>query len=157
MKTMKYEIKSRWDSKILFTADVASFALAVVTAIKSGANLSGANLHSANLYSANLYSANLRSANLYSANLYSANLRSAKDISVLADAQSSIIADGNIVGWKKCLNNVIVKLLIPQKAKRSNATGRKCRAEFVQVLRVFGANEGISQHDNKTVYRKGET
>ena len=47
-------------------------------------------------------------------------------------------------------------MLIPQKARRSNATGRKCRAEYAKVLRVFGAAEGISQYDDKVVYRKGE-
>ena len=61
------------------------------------------------------------------------------------------------MGWKKCKNNVIVKLLIPQKARRSNATGRKCRAEYATVLQVFGASEGISIYDPKVVYRKGET
>jgi len=76
--------------------------------------------------------------------------------SELIQAQTSIVSEGNVVGWKKCQGNVIVKLLIPQKARRSNATGRKCRAEYAQVLRVFGATEGISIHDGKTVYRKGE-
>jgi uncharacterized protein DUF5758/pentapeptide repeat protein len=120
------------------------------------ADLQYANLRSANLRSANLQSANLRSADLQYANLRSANLRSAKN-SELAQAQTSIVSEGNIVGWKKCRNNVIVKLLIPQKAKRSNATGRKCRAEYAQVLRVFGADEGISTYKSDVIYRKGET
>jgi Family of unknown function (DUF5758)/Pentapeptide repeats (8 copies) len=174
---MKIEIKSQWNSKILFTAEVASLALAVQAAVKAGADLGGANLYGADLGGANLYGAdlggadlggadlggadlrraNLGGANLGGADLRRANLGGAKNIPTLADAQSVIVPEGNIVGWKKCLNNVVVKLLIPQKAKRSNATGRKCRAEFVQVLRVFGATEGISQHDSKTVYRKGET
>jgi hypothetical protein len=75
----------------------------------------------------------------------------------LAQARTVILPEGNLVGWKKCIGNVIVKLLIPQKALRSNATGRKCRANFVKVLRIFNGTEGISQHDGKTLYRKGET
>jgi hypothetical protein len=132
----------------------------------SGANLSGADLYGANLYGAHLSGANLYGANLYGAdlsgaNLYGANLRSAKN-SELAQTQTIIVPEGNLVGWKKCRNNVIVKLLIPQKAKRSNATGRKCRAEYVQVLRVFGqdgktADEGISTYNSSVVYRKGDT
>ena len=143
---MKIEIKSRWDSTVLFTAEAASILLAVQAAIKSGADLSRADLSGANLSGANLSRANLSGANLYGAKN-----------GALAEAQTSIVSEGNIVGWKKCLNGVIVKLLIPQKAKRSNATGRKCRAEYATVLRIFGASEGISQHDGKTVYRKGET
>ena len=120
------------------------------------ANLSSANLSSANLSSANLRGANLSSANLRGAKLYGANLSSAKNAE-LPIARTVILPEGNLVGWKKCKNNVIVKLLIPQKARRSSASGRKCRAEYVQVLRVFGAEQGISQHDGKTIYRKGET
>ena len=129
--------------------------LAVEAARKAGANLSGANLRSANLSGADLRSANLRSANLSGADLRRADLSGALN-SELAQAQVSIVSEGNVVGWKKCRDNVIVKLLIPQKAKRSNASGRKCRAEYVQVLRVFGSDLGISSHDGKTEYRKGE-
>lgn len=59
-------------------------------------------------------------------------------------------------GWKKCKNGVLVKLQIPAKAKRSSATSRKCRAEFVEVLEVIGADIGISRHDGVTAYKKGE-
>ncbi len=61
-----------------------------------------------------------------------------------------------MIGWKKCQDNVIVKLAIPEEAKRSHAFGRKCRAEFADVLEVIGADVGISQHDDKTEYRVGE-
>jgi hypothetical protein len=91
------------------------------------------------------------------ANLYGANLYGAKSVPELAAAQTILLPEGPIIGWKKCQNNVIVKLLIPYKARRSNATGRKCRAEFVKVLQVFGAEIGISTHNNTTQYRKGET
>jgi hypothetical protein len=222
---MKFEIKSRWDSTILFTAETASLLLAVEAAIKSRANLSGANLSDANLSGANLSRADLSYANLSYANLSDANLSGANlsranlsranlsdanlsganlsyanlsdanlsganlsradlsranlsdanlsganlsraDLSYadlsgvvngeLALAKTIILPEGNLVGWKKCKNNVIVKLLIPQKALRSSASGRKCRASYVQVLRVFNGVEGVSIHDCKTTYRKGE-
>ena len=197
---MKFEIKSRWDSKILFTAEAASLLLALEAAIKAGINLSGADLSGADLseadlsgadlsgadlskaylYKADLSKANLSGADLsgadlseadlsgadlseadlskaylYKADLSGADLSGAKN-SELVQAQTSILPEGNLVGWKMCRNNVVVKVLIPQKARRSNATGRKCRAEYVQVLQVFGAEEGISRHDGKTAYRKGE-
>jgi hypothetical protein len=131
----------------------------------SGANLSGANLRWANLRGANLSRANLSGANLSGAdvsgaNLSGADLRGATDIPALAQAQTVIVPEGNLVGWKKCRNGVIVKLLIPQHARRSNATGRKCRAEYVKVLRVYGAECGESEYEVNgaaTIYRKGET
>ena len=173
---MKIEIKSRWNSTVLFTAEAASLLLALEAAAKVGANLGSANLGGANLGGANLGGAYLRGAylgganlgsanlegaylegaNLEGANLRGANLRSAKNAE-LAWAQTKITPEGNLVGWKKCKDNVIVKLLIPQNAKRSNATGRKCRAEYAKVLRIFNGSKGISQWDSKTIYRKGET
>jgi hypothetical protein len=128
----------------------------------SGANLYGADLSGANLYGADLSGADLRSANLYGADLRSADLRSAdprsaKNIPILAAAQSSIVPEsGQFTGWKKCKDGVLVRLIIGKKARRSNASGRKCRAEYVKVMEVIGAKIGISQHDNKTEYRVGK-
>ena len=173
---MKIEIRSKWGSTLLFTCEAASLGLAVVAAVKAGANLSRADLSRADLYGANLSWANLSGANLSRANLSGANLSwadlsganlSRADLSranlsgaknsELALARTSILPEGNLVGWKRCRGGVIAKLLISQKTRRSNGTGRKCRAESAKVLQVFGAAEGVSKHDGKTVYRKGKT
>ena len=122
----------------------------------SWANLSGANLSGANLSGADLSWANLSGANLSGANLSGADLSGAEN-SKLCIAQTRILPEGDIIGYKKCSNNVIVKLLIPSDAKRSSAFGRKCRAEFAKVLEVFGAEYGIAMYDNKTKYIAGET
>jgi uncharacterized protein YjbI with pentapeptide repeats len=132
----------------------------------SGANLSGAHLSRANLSGANLSGAHLSGAHLSRADLSGADLSGAHlsraDLSgaagaELAIARTRILPDeGAIIGWKKCRGGVIVKLLIPAEAKRSHAFGRKCRAEWVEVLEVFGAEFGLSMHDATTVYRKGE-
>ena len=138
-----------------------------------GANLRGADLSGVDLYGANLYGADLSGADLYGANLYGANLREVNLFGAdlygakngdLVKAQTVIVPEGDIIGWKKCLDNVIVKLLIPKEAKRSNATGRKCRAEYVEVLDLIYGNDkrkkvekAISSHDKKTEYKKGET
>ena len=121
----------------------------------SGANLSGANLSRAELSGANLYGANLYGADLSRANLYGADLREANGADY-AIAKTRILPDGDIIGWKKCKNGVLVKLLIPADAKRSHAFGRKCRAEFADVIEVIGSDVGISMHDEKTEYRAGE-
>ena len=122
----------------------------------SRANLSGANLSGAYLSGANLSGANLSDANLSGANLSRANLSDAKNAE-LAIAKTRILPEGALIGWKKCMNGVIVKLRIPEEAKRCHAFGRKCRAEYAEVLEVIGAEFGVSQHDQKTKYIKGET
>jgi hypothetical protein len=120
-----------------------------------GADLSYANLRDANLSYANLRDANLRFANLSYANLRDANLRDAKDADY-AIAQTRILPDGDLIGWKKCKDGVIVKLRIPEDAPRSHAFGRKCRAKFADVIEVIGADIGIASHDKKTEYKAGE-
>ena len=173
---MQFEIKNRFTSTVIFKADAESIKATLLLAVKSGADLSGADLYradlsGANLSGANLYGANLRGADLCGAdlyrvdlsgadlsgaNLYGADLSGAKEIPLLAAAQSSIVPEkGQITGWKKCKDNVLVELLVGKNAKRSNATGRKCRAEYVKVLAVIGAEVGISQYDNNTEYRVG--
>lgn len=109
------------------------------------ANLSGADLSRADLSRANLSRANLSRAD---------NIE--KEIEELLISYTSILPEGDIIGWKMCKNNVIVKLKIHADSKRSNATGRKCRAEFVEVLEIFNGKEGISKHDGITKYSKGD-
>ena len=149
-------IVSRWTGKILFSVAAASLKDAVLRAIKAGAGLSRANLSGADLSGADLSGANLSGANLSGADLYGANLKEPKNAEVILARTSIVPESGQFTGWKKCNNNVIVKLLIGKNARRSNASGRKCRAEYVKVLEVFGAEFGVSQHDYKTEYRSGK-
>jgi hypothetical protein len=126
-----------------------------------GVNLYGVNLYGVNLYGVNLYDANLSGANLYGVNLSGADLRHA-DLrhakgAELAIARTRIIPDeGEVIGWKKCRDNVLVKLLVPATAKRSHAFGRKCRASKAKVLEIVGADEAHSLHDNEFIYRVGK-
>ena len=107
---------------------------------------------------ADLSGANLYRANLSGADLYGANLSGADNIPEKVAAITRILPDeGDVTGWKKCLDGVIVKLLIKGSTPRSNATGRKCRAREADVLEVFGADVGISKYDNETIYEVGET
>jgi hypothetical protein len=120
----------------------------------SRAYLSGADLSGAYLSGADLSRADLSGADLSGAYLSGADLSGAEDAD-LAIARTRILPEGDLIGWKQCNDSVIVKLRIPADAKRSSAFGRKCRAEFADVLEVIGADVGISQHDNKTEYRVG--
>ena len=121
----------------------------------AGAYLARANLARAYLAGAYLAGANLARANLAGANLADANLADAKNAD-FAIAQTRILPEGDLIGWKKCAQGVIVKLRIPEAAKRSHAFGRKCRAEYADVIGVIGADVGISQHDGRTEYRVGQ-
>ena len=172
------QIKHRYTGAVLYehepTDEQQASGLAMRAALEAavkcnadlrGANLSDANLRGANLSGANLSGANLSGANLSGANLSGANLRGAnlRDAYLsgaagadLAIATTRILPDGDLIGWKKCRHGVIVKLRIPAEAKRSHAFGRKCRAEFADVLEVIGAEVGISSHDGKTEYRTGQ-
>jgi len=121
----------------------------------SGANLSGANLSGANLSGADMSGANLSGACLSRANLSRAILSGAIGAE-LAKAQTEIVPrEGEVVGWKKCAGGVLVKIRVPPDARRSNATGRKCRAEWVEVLEVVGAGHAVSGRDGKTRYEVG--
>ena len=122
----------------------------------TSANLTSADLTSANLRYADLTSANLTSANLTSANLTSTDLTSAVNAELAIARTRTIPSEGSIVGWKKCSSGVLVKIKVPDDAKRSNAFGRKCRAAFVDVLQVVNAEFGISIHDGKTRYEVGQ-
>ena len=135
----------------------------------SDADLSGADLHGANLRSAYLSAANLRSADLSADDLRGANLHGA-NLSELTVAQTSILPDeGDIIGWKKAITldgaPIIVKLLIPADAQRSNATGRKCRASTARVLDLQDKQgnslppdtTAYSSYDLDFTYQKGET
>ena len=127
-----------------------------------GAYLRGAYLGGAYLGGANLGGANLRGAYLGDAYLGGANLRDAKNAE-LAIAQTRIIPDaGPIIGWKKCRDGRIVQLRIPAKAKRSHASGRKCRSDRARVLAIFNsdgtpATEAVSLRDLSFRYVVGET
>ena len=128
------------------------------------ADLGGANLRGANLGGANLRGANLRGANLGGANLRGADLRGAETDNVIVDERTCFFSlqcpeEGSFIGWKKCRDGKIVKLLITEKAKRSSATTRKCRASEVVVLEIDGKKTGIavSLQDEKFIYKVGKT
>ena len=134
-------------------------------------------LHDADLRDADLRYANLRDAYLGCACLHGAALGHA-DLSdanhvQLSIAKTSILPDeGDIIGWKKAWTDdtmppksVIVKLLIPADAQRSNATGRKCRASKARVLDLQDKQgnslppdtTAYSGYDTDFTYKKGET
>ena len=79
--------------------------------------------------------ADLSCANLIYANLRDANLRDAKNILYIPLECPS---EGLFIGWKK-VNNILIKLEIPEDARRSSATTKKCRCDKAKVLGFYNA------------------
>lgn len=139
-----------------------------------GANLCEANLQRANLRKAilknaylwgtNLYGADLSEADIQGADLCRANLRRAINVPFIPMACPDT---GSFVAWKKAFSisedPYLVKLLIPEDARRSSATGRKCRADKAKVLAIEPivavpviADKVYSKYDPYFYYQVGQ-
>ena len=133
-----------------------------------------ANLMEANLIRANLREADVREAYLYKADLSGADLGGAKlsgaclggaDLSgAKLDWPLACQEKGSFIGYKKCRNNLIVELEIPEDAYRCSATSKKCRCSKAKVLSITNldgseskSDVAVSKHDSSFVYRIGET
>ena len=163
-KQIKIEIRNRWTGSVVFeyTKEGNTITEAVLEAIRCDANLRGADLSDADLSDANLRGADLRRANLYDADLYGADLRDAN----LRDAKGCYLScptEGSFIGWKKA-SGYIVKLRIPEDARRSSATEHKCRCDKAYVMEIQnmdGTRATVdavrSDRDKNFVYTVGAT
>jgi len=143
---MKYEILNRFTGAVQFTAEIdcaddaprsLKIGLAVMWGIEYGADLSGADLSRADLSGAKLAGA---------------------ENAERAMAMTEILPrEGEVIGWKKA-SAKLVKIRVPPEARRSNASGRKCRAEYVEVLEVVGGGVAVTnEHGPRTKYEAGKT
>ena len=147
---IKIQIKSRMGSVIFeYEKENNTIKDTLIEAIKKGADLEGAYLEGADLYGANLKGADLEGA----------NLEGAKEIPYVPLACPS---DGAFIGWKKVCGNLI-KLEIPEDARRCSATSLKCRCDKAKVLSVWNMRleEEVSEvvnhaYDQNTLYKVGE-
>ena len=127
----------------------------------SRADLSGANLSGANLWQADLSGANLLGANLWQANLSGANLSRA-DLDTAVGLHPIVPEVGAFEGFKKLADGLVAHLRIPADAVRVGGyIGRKCRANYAEVLEIFRPSgewrtvpNGTAMHDG-TEYRAG--
>ena len=107
------------------------------------ANLTYADFSYAHLVSADLswsvlncacfYQANLGNVNIHAANLYDTDLCDAKHIPYVPFACPS---DGSFIAWKR-VYRYLVKLEIPEDAKRCSGATNKCRADKAKVLEIY--------------------
>ena len=146
---------------VIYRSDRDTIREAVIKAVSTSADLYAAHLPDTDLSRANLSGASLYNANLSGANLSDANMGDALNADH-AVAQTRILPEGDLIVWKQCANRHLVKLRIPAEAKRSNGTGRKCRAEYAKVLSITDMNgqpvdEAVSSYDPEFTYTPGST
>ena len=124
-----------------------------------GADLKEAYLEGSILSYANLKDANLAGAHLTDAVLKEINLNGAQNIPYIPLACPS---EGAFVAWKKVEWKYLVKIQIPEDARRCSATTRKCRCDKAMVLDItsFDGNKHYDEVTNnnykETVYKVGE-
>ena len=131
-----------------------------------GADLRGAYLGGAYLGGANLRDADLGGADLGGAYLGGADLGGAKNIPFIPFACPS---DGSFVGWKKISTysenysgTYLVKLRIPDDARRCSSNMTKCRCDKAEVLEIMNieTNEKVDVITNinevECVYKVGK-
>ena len=135
----------------------------------TGADLTGADISWADLADANLKDANLKGAILKGAILEGANLeRVILDMAYLVGAQNipyiplSCPSEGAFVAWKKVEGKYLVKLQVPEDARRLSATTRKCRCDKAMVLDITSLDgeehydEVTNNNYSETIYKVGE-
>ncbi len=121
-----------------------------------------ANMKGASLRYIDMAKANIEGANMYSSILEYANLKE-----IIYNDETKFFKmycpeAGAILGYKKCMNDRLVQLLIPASAKRSSATYRSCRCNKAKVLTIKNFDytetyeEAWSLVDENFVYRVGE-
>ena len=188
---IKIQIKSRYFGSVLFEYEKENNTIkeTLIEAVKKGADLSGAYLSGADLSGADLSGAYLRGAYLSGAYLRGADLSGAylrgaylrgaylrgaylrgADLSgaYLSGAKEipyvpfACPSDGAFIGWKKVKDNLI-KLEIPEDARRCSATSQKCRCDKAKVLSMWNLKlkEEVSAvinhaYNQNTLYKVGE-
>lgn len=133
----------------------------------SGAKLGGADLKGAILFDAYLGKANLRGAYINQANLTAAWLTGADTKNICYDYETVGFASvcpecGTFVGFKRAQDK-IVTLFIPEDAKRTSGTTRKCRCNKAKVLSITNLDGSMSEltevpsdYDENFIYQVGE-
>lgn len=144
------------------------------------ANLNGANLQEANLTGAKLNYVKLRHAKLNNANLYGtefchadlygADLSGAyleetdfnysnldtTDLDKKEKFRKGVILSKSIIGWKKCMNGIIVKLEIPKGAIVFCINGKKYRTNKAKVLSISRNRIARSVYNPSFIYQVGK-
>ena len=111
----------------------------------SYANMSYADIRSVDMRYANMRSVDMRNANMIGVDMIGANMKGA-DMRGVDRLKKGIKLSEPIIGWKKCKNNVLVKLEIPRGAIVFSINNKKCRTDKAKVLEIIGADRAYSNY-----------
>lgn len=172
---------SMWDCKLLNATLTKSFFFLSETCDCdfTGANLEGAIFDYTDMDNAVFAGANLRNATFAFVNrAYWSDFRGADmtgtdltgthlDTRLLEGAEGLYRPlycpeEGSFIAWKKCREGKVVKLLIPEHAKRTGYSLGTCKASEAVVLEIYDADgnpadEATSIVDSNFKYIKGQT
>ena len=179
---MLIEILDWSDSEVIFELDKENNTIkdTVEEAVRQGfslrfaglfeTDLRNADLRGADLSEADLVGADLRGTDLRGTNIENANTSSAIfDNNTKIDFPMACPETGSFIGYKKIVwtreyfnDDFIVKLEIPEDAKRSSGFSNKCRCSKAKVLEIrdIRTNKTIVKVTNKNmhtcIYKVGE-
>ncbi|MCI8321798.1 MAG: pentapeptide repeat-containing protein [Dorea sp.] len=164
LRNMDFTLSS-FQNTVLDGADFENSS--VENALFDGCSVKEANFKNARLVTASFRHCDMRGCNIEGADLFGAVLESARLEGVVSDENTKWFRlhcpeKGAFLGYKKCVNDRMVQLLIPADAKRTSATLPSCRCSKAKVLTIksfdFTQNfdEAWSLVDENFVYRKGE-
>ena len=113
----------------------------LVNVLLDDCDLQNANLKNANLERASLRRANLTKVDISGARLYAAVLENASLDDIIFDDKTENFCihcpeQGAFVAYKKGLDNLIIKLLIPSDSRRVSSTMNCCRCDKAKVLEI---------------------
>lgn len=139
----------------------------VENALFDGCSIQGASFRYATMVTASFRYCDMRKCNIEDANLFGAVLEHAKLDDIIYNEGTKWFRlhcpeEGAFLGYKKCVNDRMVQLLIPADAKRTSATLPSCRCNKAKVLTIKSFDyrenyeEAWSLVDENFVYRKGE-
>lgn len=139
----------------------------VENALFDGCPMKGANFKNARMVTASFRYCDMRGCNIEDANLFGAVLEFADLEGIVSNEGTQWFRlrcpeEGAFLGYKKCVNDRMVQLLIPADAKRTSATLPSCRCSKAKVLTIKtfdytqNFDEAWSLVDENFVYKKGE-
>ena len=109
-------------------------------AYMSGTNMRCADMRCADMRGTNMSYANMSYANMSGTNMNGTNMRGVDRL------RKGIKLSEPIIGWKKCKNDVLVKLEIPRGAIVFSINNNKCRTDKAKVLEIIGSDRAYSNH-----------
>lgn len=147
--------------------DVDLHGSTVENGLFDGCPLQGADFRDASMVTASFRYCDMRGCDIRGADLFGAVLEHAILEGIVSDERTRWFRlhcpeKGAFLAYKKCVNDRMVQLLVPEDARRTSATMPSCRCDKAKVLTIKSFDfkeefeEAWSLVDEDFVYRKGE-